>query len=171
MVKAAKRFDEKRGLKFISYAVWWIRQSMVQAISDQTRMVRLPVNKLSSINKINKAVPYLSLKFERKPTDTEIAEYLDLSSNKVIFANEIKKRQVSLNKPLSQANDDEVNLYDLVPTENIPSPDNDIMKESLAANIIRTLSKLTEREAKILIMSFGLGELRILLEGKKAFLE
>lgn len=201
LVKAAKRFDETRGFKFISYAVWWIRQSMVQAISDQTRIVRLPVNRLSSISKIKKAVPYLSQKFEREPTDNEIAEYLDLPSDEVIFANKIKNRQVSFDRPLSQTDDDEINLYDLVPTENIPSPDNDIMKESLATNITRTLCKLTEREATILIMSFGLcgtpcyslndiaikysmsperirqiksiglDKLRILLEGKEAFLE
>lgn len=201
LVKAAKRFDETRGFKFISYAVWWIRQSMIQAISDQTRIVRLPINRLSSINKIKKAIPYLEQEFEREPTDTEIAEYLDLPSDEVILANTIKKRQVSFDMPLSQDNNDEFNLYDMVQTGNIPSPDNDIMKESLATNITRTLSKLSEREATILIMSFGLcgtpayslndialkysmsserirqirsnglGKLKILLEGKEAFLE
>ncbi len=87
LVKAAKRFDETRGFKFISYAVWWIRQSIIQAISDQTRIVRLPLNRLSSINKITKAIPYLEQEFEREPTDTEIAEYLDMTNDEVKLAN------------------------------------------------------------------------------------
>lgn len=201
LVKAAKRFDETRGFKFISYAVWWIRQAMIQAISDQTRIVRLPINRLSSINKIEKAIPYLEQEFEREPTVSEIAEYLDVTSDEVIIANTIKKRQVSFDRPLSPENDDEFSLYDMVQTGNIPSPDDDIMKESLTTNIARTLSKLTEREATILIMSFGLcgtpsyslndialkysmsserirqirsnglSKLRILLKGKEAFLD
>lgn len=201
LVKAAKRFDETRGFKFISYAVWWIRQAMIQAISDQTRIVRLPINRLSSINKIEKAIPYLEQEFEREPTDIEIAEYLDMPSDDVITAKTIKIRHVSFDRPLSQDNENEFTLYDMVQTANIPLPDNDVMKESLTTNIVRTLSKLTEREATILIMSFGLcgtpsyslndialkysmsserirqirstglSKLRILLKGKEAFLD
>ena len=98
LVKAAKRFDETRGFKFISYAVWWIRQSIIQAISEQTRIVRLPLNRISSIIKITKAISCLQQEFEREPTDAEIAEYLDLTREEVVLANDIKKRQVSLLK-------------------------------------------------------------------------
>ena len=156
LVKAAKKFDETRGFKFISYAVWWIRQSIIQAISDQTRIVRLPLNRLSSINKITKAIPYLEQEFEREPTDTEIAEYLDCTNDEVKLANDIKKRQVSFDMPLSRDGDNEFSLYDFVQTGNIPSPDNNILKESVVTNIKRALNKLTNREATILIMSFGL---------------
>ena len=156
LVKAAKKFDETRGFKFISYAVWWIRQSIIQAISDQTRIVRLPLNRLSSINKITKAIPYLEQEFEREPTDDEIAGYLDLTNDEVKLANDIKKRQVSFDKPLLNDGDNEFSLYDIVQTGNIPSPDSNTMTESLITNIKRALSKLTKREAAILTMSFGL---------------
>ncbi|HUS86016.1 MAG TPA: RNA polymerase sigma factor RpoD/SigA [Bacteroidales bacterium] len=201
LVKAAKKFDETRGFKFISYAVWWIRQSIIQAISDQTRIVRLPLNRISSINKIRKAIPYLEQEFEREPTDAEIAEYLDLTNDEVKMANDIKKRQVSFDMPLSQDADNDFSLYDFVQTGSIPSPDSNIMKESVVTNINRALEKLTEREATILTMSFGLRsspiyslndialkydmsservrqirsrglyKLKILLKGKYAFLE
>jgi RNA polymerase primary sigma factor len=157
LVKAAKKFDETRGFKFISYAVWWIRQSIIQALSEQTRTVRLPLNRLSSIKKISRAIPYLEQQLEREPTDHEIAEYLELTNDEVRFANDIKKRQISFDMPLSPEGDNEFNLYDLVQTGNIPSPDNKIMHESVMTNIKRALNKLTEREADILIMSYGLG--------------
>ncbi len=156
LVTAAKRFDETRGFKFISYAVWWIRQSIIQAISNQTRIVRLPLNRLSAINKITRAIPYLEQEFEREPTDTEIAEYLDLTNDEVKLSNDMKKRQISFDMPLSRDGDDEFNLYDLIQTGNIPSPDNNLMKESVSTNILRALNKLTKREAAILTMSFGL---------------
>ena len=156
LIKAATRFDEKRGFKFISYAVWWIRQSIIQAISEQTRTVRLPLNRLSSIIKIKKAIAYLEQEFERSPSDVEIAEYLDLSSDEVKVANNIKRRQVSFDMPVSHDGDNEFSLYDLVQTGNIPSPDTDIMTESTVTNINRALQKLTPREAEILTMSFGL---------------
>jgi len=155
LVKAAKIFDETRGFKFISYAVWWIRQSIIQAISDQTRIVRLPLNRLSSINKITKAIPYLEQEFEREPSDDEIAEYLDLTYEEVNKANNIKKRQISFDKPLSN-DDNEFNLYDIVQTGNIPSPDSNSMTESLVINIKRALNKLAKKEAEILTMAFGL---------------
>ena len=156
LLRAAKRFDETRGFKFISYAVWWIRQAILQAISEHTRVVRLPLNRLSSINKISKAIPYLEQEFEREPTDDEIAEYLEMPNNDVSIANKIKNRHISFDKPLSQDGNDEFNLYDLIQTGNIPSPDEDIMRESIVTNINRALTKLTEREANILSMSFGL---------------
>jgi RNA polymerase primary sigma factor len=156
LVKAAKKFDETRGFKFISYAVWWIRQSIIQAISDQTRIVRLPLNRLSSINKITKAIPYLEQEFEREPTDAEIAEYLDLTKDEVKRANDIKKRQVSFDKPILNDGDNEFSLYDFVQTGNIPSPDSNAMTESLVTNIKRALTKLSKREAAILTMTFGL---------------
>jgi len=156
LVKAAKKFDETRGFKFISYAVWWIRQSIIQAISDQTRIVRLPLNRLSSINKITKAIPYLEQEFEREATTAEIAEYLELSSEEVKLANDIKTRQVSFDMPLSNNGDNDFSLYDVVHNEDVPAPDRNSLNESLKTNINRALSKLSKREADILTMSFGL---------------
>jgi RNA polymerase primary sigma factor len=156
LVIAAKKFDETRGFKFISYAVWWIRQSIMQAISNQNRIVRLPVNRLSSINKIAGAIPYLEQKLEREPTEAELASFLDLSNDEVKTANHIKKRQASFDKPISNDSDSEFSLYDLVQTGNIPSPDNNLLQESLSTNISRALNKLTRREAEIITMSYGL---------------
>jgi len=161
LLRAAKRFDETRGFKFISYAVWWIRQAILQAISEHTRVVRLPLNRLSSINKISKAIPYLEQELEREPTDDEIAEYLEMPNNDVNIANKIKNRHISFDKPLSQDGNDEFNLYDLIQTGNIPSPDEDIMRESIVTNINRALGKLSEKEANILSMSFGLSDTAI----------
>ncbi len=157
LIKAAKKFDERRGFKFISYAVWWIRQTIIQAISDQTRIVRLPLNRLSSINKIAKAIPQLEQEFEREPTDDEIAGFLDLAEDDVMLANEIKKRHISFDKPLAQDGNDEFSLYDLIQTGNVPSPDNNLMKESVITNIKRALTKLSNREATVITMSYGLG--------------
>ena len=158
LVRAATRFDETRGFKFISYAVWWIRQAIIQAISEQTRVVRLPLNRLSSIKKISKAIPYLEQELEREPTDSEIAEHLEISNDEVNIANMIKHRQISFDKPLSHDGNDEFNLYEIIQTGNIPSPDDDIMKESTVTNINRALNKLSDREANILSMSFGLSD-------------
>ncbi|MFP4023099.1 MAG: RNA polymerase sigma factor RpoD/SigA [Thiohalospira sp.] len=156
LVIAAKKFDETRGFKFISYAVWWIRQSIMQAISNQNRIVRLPINRLSSINKIAGAIPYLEQKLEREPTEAELASFLDLSNDEVKIANHIKKRQASFDKPISSDSDSEFSLYDLVQTGNVPSPDNNLLQESLTTNISRALNKLTRREAEIITMSYGL---------------
>jgi RNA polymerase primary sigma factor len=155
LVKAAQKFDETRGFKFISYAVWWIRQSIIQAISEQTRIVRLPLNRLSSIKKISRAIPHLEQEFEREPNDDEIATFLDLSENEVKQANYIKKNQISFDMPMSSGESD-FSLYDIVQTENVPSPDSTSMNESLMTNIKRALSKLSVRESEILTMSFGL---------------
>lgn len=156
LIKAAQKFDETRGFKFISYAVWWIRQSIIQAISEQTRVVRLPLNKLSSINKIKKAIPYLEQEFQREPTDAEIAGFLDLPNEEVKIANKIKKRQVSFDKPLALDGDNDFNLYDVVQTDDMPTPDSELMQDSVKINVKRAMNKLSSREENILKMSFGL---------------
>jgi RNA polymerase primary sigma factor len=156
LVKAAKKFDETRGFKFISYAVWWIRQSIIQAISEQNRIVRLPLNKISAIKKISHAIPHLEQELEREPSDLEIAEYLELNEEDVSMVNEIKKTHFSLDSPLSTSEEGGSNLYDVLQTSNVPSPDNIVMRESLSINISRALSKLSEREAYVLMLFFGL---------------
>lgn len=155
LIRAAYRFDATRGFKFISYAVWWIRQSIMQAIANQNRIVRLPVNRLAAIRKIKNAIPYLEQTYEREPSDSEIAEYTDLSREEVKIANTIKNRRVSFDKPLIR-DDNSSSLYDFIQTGNIPAPDHDIMKESLSTDIKRALNKLTEREATVIKMFFGL---------------
>ncbi len=161
LVKAATKFDETKGFKFISYAVWWIRQAITQAISEQTRVVRLPLNRISSISKISKAIPHLEQEFEREPTDSEIADFLHYSDQKVEIANNIKNRHTSFDKPLKTDGDEDSTLLDKVNCNNIPSPDNTLMQESVEQNISRALSKLTQKEAKIITLSFGLGKTRI----------
>jgi RNA polymerase primary sigma factor len=156
LVRAAARFDETRGFKFISYAVWWIRQAIMQAVSEQTRVVRLPLNRLTSIKKISKAIPYLEHELEREPTDAEIADYLEISNEEVDIAKRIKPLQISFDKPLTGEGEDTFNLYEVTQTGNQPSPDEDIMRESMVTDINRALSKLSEREASVLCMSFGL---------------
>jgi RNA polymerase primary sigma factor len=156
LIRAAKRFDETRGFKFISYAVWWIRQAMIQAISEQTRVVRLPLNRISSINKIARAIPYLEQELERDPTNAEIAEYLEMSDEEVDIANHLKSRQISFDKPLSHEGNDDFSLHEIMQTGEIPSPDNSMIEESLVINLSRVLAKLSDREASILFMSFGL---------------
>jgi RNA polymerase primary sigma factor len=156
LVKAASKFDETRGFKFISYAVWWIRQSIIQAISEQTRIVRLPLNRLSSINKISKAIPYLEQQFEREPTNEELADFLEIKEEDVKRANDVKKRQVSFDKPLSQDGSSETNLYEVVQNSNTPSPDTSVIQESTEFNINRALKKLTPKEAEIISLTFGL---------------
>ncbi len=159
LVKAATRFDETRGFKFISYAVWWIRQSIAQAISDHTRIVRLPLNRLSLINKIRKAVPFLEQELEREPTESEIADFLQLTHEEIQYSNSIQKHEVSFDKPLSSDNEG-FNLYDIIQTEDMPLPDDEIMYESISTNIQRALNKLSKREADVLTMSFGLSRTR-----------
>jgi len=156
LVKAARLFDASRGFKFISYAVWWIRQSIVQAISDQTRIVRLPLNRIAAINKIKKAIPYLEQLYERDPTEDELANFLDIKNENVRTANRIKNRQVSFDVPLGGDKDDSFSLYDTVQNESISPPDRILMNESLMINIRRALAKLNRRESAILNMSFGL---------------
>jgi RNA polymerase primary sigma factor len=161
LVKAANRFDETRGFKFISYAVWWIRQSIIQAISEQTRVVRLPLNRVTNINKIKKALSYLEQQFERDPTDSELAEYMEMSEENISIAKQIRGKQVSLDMPLSPDDKSAGNLYDLIQTDAIPAPDNYLVKESLRIDIKRALTKLSKKEEEILTLSYGLNDNKV----------
>ncbi len=155
LMKAASRFDETRGFKFISYAVWWIRQAILQALAEQSRIVRLPVNKIGSINKINKATIRLEQKYEREPTSLEIAELLKMLPEDVRESIRTNGRTVSMDAPISP--DEDNNMYDVVQSEETASPDKNLIKESLSYEIERALNTLSPREAKILKFYFGLG--------------
>jgi RNA polymerase primary sigma factor len=154
LIKAAQRFDETRGFKFISYAVWWIRQSILQALAEQARIVRLPLNKIGSINKINKAFADLEQKYEREPSVSEIAEVLEMAPNDVKEALKSAGRHVSMDAPITQ--DEETTLYDVILSKDSPSPDKSLLTDSLRKEIERVLSTLTYREANILRLYFGL---------------
>lgn len=162
LVKAAQKFDETRGFKFISYAVWWIRQSIMEAISEHTRIVRLPLNRISSINKISKAIPYLEQQLEREPTNAEIAKYLEFSLEEVETINRIKRNQISFDKPLMHDGESDFSLYDIIQNEDFPTPDNHLMDESVRTNIQRAISKLSSREAGVLTMCYGLNNSTVL---------
>jgi len=154
LIKAAKRFDETRGFKFISYAVWWIRQSILQALAEQSRIVRLPLNKIGSINKINKAYARLEQKFERPPTVEEIANLVELSITEVRESIKNSGRHVSMDAPLVDGED--CNMYDVLRSDESPSPDTELMKDSLRKEIRRALDTLTPREADVITSYFGL---------------
>lgn len=154
LIKAAQRFDETRGFKFISYAVWWIRQSILQALAEQSRIVRLPLNKIGSINKINKAYATLEQEHERAPSAEEISELLDMSETDVKESMKNSGRHVSMDAPLVEGEDS--NLYDVLNTGESPSPDGELMIESLRVEIERALQTLTPREADLIRLYFGL---------------
>lgn len=154
LIKAAQRFDETRGFKFISYAVWWIRQSILQALAEQSRIVRLPLNKIGSINKINKAYATLEQEHERAPSPEEISELLDMSESDVKESMKNSGRHVSMDAPLVEGEDS--NLYDVLNTGESPSPDVELMNESLRIEIERSLQTLTPREADLIRLYFGL---------------
>ncbi len=154
LIKAAQRFDETRGFKFISYAVWWIRQSILQALAEQARIVRLPLNKIGSINKINKTFSELEQKYEREPSIQEISNALELAPEDVKDAIRSSGRHVSMDAPLSEGEDS--NMYDVMLSDNSPSPDIELLNDSLRKEIERALSTLTEREAAIVRLYFGL---------------
>lgn len=156
LIKAAQRFDETRGFKFISYAVWWIRQSILQALAEQSRIVRLPLNKIGSINKINKTYAYLEQANERPPSPEEIAKELDLSLNEVKESLKNSGRHVSMDAPLVVGEDS--NLYDVLRSGESPNPDRELLNESLRVEIERALDTLTPREADVIRLYFGLGE-------------
>ncbi|HIE74021.1 MAG TPA: sigma-70 family RNA polymerase sigma factor [Flavobacteriales bacterium] len=156
LIKAAKRFDETRGFKFISYAVWWIRQSILQALAEQSRIVRLPLNKIGSINKINKAFARLEQEFERPPTAEEIADYVELSITEVKESLKNSGRHVSMDAPLIDGEDS--NMYDVLRSDESPSPDSELMVESLRKEIRRALDTLTPREADVISSYFGLNK-------------
>src|SRR5688572_14897916 len=156
LIKAAQRFDETRGFKFISYAVWWIRQSILQALAEQSRIVRLPLNKIGSINKINKTYAFLEQAHERVPSAEEIAKELDMSVNDVKESMKNSGRHVSMDAPLVEGEDS--NLYDVLRSGESPNPDKDLLHESLRTEIERALETLTPREADVIRLYFGLGD-------------
>ena len=155
LIKAAKRFDETRGFKFISYAVWWIRQSILQALAEQSRIVRLPLNKIGSINKINKTYAFLEQAHERVPSAEEIAKELDMTISDVKESMKNSGRHVSMDAPLVEGEDS--NLYDVLRSGESPNPDRELMHESLRTEIERALETLTPREADVVRLYFGLG--------------
>ncbi len=155
LIKAAKRFDETRGFKFISYAVWWIRQSILQALAEQSRIVRLPLNRVGALNKIGKAFSTLEQEFEREPSASELAEELDMSLFEVADTLKISGRHLSMDAPFAQGEDNR--LLDVIQDERTPLPDFELMKESLSREVERALSTLTDREAEVIRLYFGLG--------------
>ncbi len=154
LIKAARRFDETRGFKFISYAVWWIRQSILQALAEQSRIVRLPLNKIGSINKINKAYSKLEQELERPPSVEELAEELDMSVQDVKESLKNAGRHVSMDAPLVEGEDS--NLYNVLKAGDMPHPDNELMQESLRQEIERALKTLSPREADVIRLYYGL---------------
>ena len=148
LIKAAQRFDETRGFKFISYAVWWIRQSILQALAEQSRIVRLPLNKIGTINKINKAYAYLEQEYEREPRADEIAALLDITEAEVKDSMRNSSRHLSMDASLTQDKDN--NMYDVLKSEDSTPPDRELLYESLRQEINRTIATLPEREADII---------------------
>jgi len=155
LMKAAQRFDETRGFKFISYAVWWIRQAILQSLAEQARIVRLPVNKIGSINRINRAFARLEQEYEREPSSQEIAETLEMIPEEVKEVLKTNGRTVSMDAPINVEEDN--NMYDILQSNDTPSPDRNLINESLAFEIERALSTLSSRESKVLKLYFGLG--------------
>ena len=155
LIKAAQRFDETRGFKFISYAVWWIRQSILQALAEQSRIVRLPLNQVGSLNRIRKESSKLEQKFERPPSTDEIAESLDLPETKVESVLKITTRTVSMDAPLTQ--DEDMSLLDVYVSDDNPTTDRELMKESLAREIQRSLATLTKKERDVINLYYGIG--------------
>lgn len=156
LIKAGKRFDETRGFKFISYAVWWIRQSIMQAIAEQSRIVRLPLNRVGELNKLGKAYRDLEQDYERKPSTEELAQELEMNPDEVANILQIAGRHVSMDAPFMQGEDSKNSLLDVLENDKTPIPDHKLMEESLKHEIERALSTLTEREAKIIKMYFGI---------------
>jgi RNA polymerase primary sigma factor len=155
LIKAAKRFDETRGFKFISYAVWWIRQSILQALAEQSRIVRLPLNRVGALNKIGKELSKLEQEYERVPSAHELAESLEMTVGEVADTLKISGRHHSMAAPIAQGEDNR--LLDVLENEEIPTPDFELMGESLKVEIERALSKLTKREAEVIRLYFGIG--------------
>lgn len=154
LIKAAQRFDETRGFKFISYAVWWIRQSIMQAIAEQSRIVRLPLNRVGSLNKINKTFSDLEQKFQREPSAQELADVLEITADEVTSNLKISSRHVSMDAPF--ANGEESNLLDVLINDNEDTPDSGLMSDSLRREVQRALSTLTQRESEVIESYFGL---------------
>ena len=163
LIKAAQRFDETRGFKFISYAVWWIRQSILQALAEQSRIVRLPLNRVGSLNKISKTFSELEQKYEREPSPEELAEVLDVTTAEVVDTMKISGRHVSMDAPFVQG--EENSLLDVLENDSEETPDSGLMNDSLRREVQRALSTLTQREADVITLYFGLnGEHSMTLE-------
>ncbi len=160
LIKAAQRFDETRGFKFISYAVWWIRQSIMQAIAEHSRIVRLPLNRVGSLGKIGKAYRDLEQEYERKPTTSELAQELDMSADEVAYALQIAGRHVSMDAPLKDGDDSKNSLIDIMANDDQPTPDNTLMRESLKNEVASILSTLSEKEAEVIRLYFGINSER-----------
>jgi len=162
LIKAAEKFDETRGFKFISYAVWWIRQSILQAIAEQSRIVRLPLNQVGSMNKINKMLSKFEQENERRPSIDEISEQIDLPEDKIDAAMQISGRHVSVDAPFVDGEDN--SLLDVLVNDNAPMADRELVKESLQAEITNALQMLNERERNIIRAFYGIGEPELTLE-------
>jgi len=154
LIKAAKRFDEKRGFKFISYAVWWIRQSIMQALAEQSRIVRLPLNRVGSLSKISKTFSDLEQKFQREPSTEEVAEVIGVTTDEVLANLKVSGRHVSVDAPFSQGEDG--SLLDVLSDANESNPEKQLMADSLTQEVQRALSTLTAREADVIRLYFGL---------------
>lgn len=163
LIKAAEKFDETRGFKFISYAVWWIRQSILQAIAEQSRIVRLPLNQVGSVNKINRELNKFEQENERKPSVEEMADLVDLPEDKVADAMQISTRHVSMDAPFS-SEDEGNSLLDILPNTDTPMADNELVKQSLREEIGRFLDLLNDRERKVVKAFFGIGTHEMTLE-------
>lgn len=157
LIKAAQRFDETRGFKFISYAVWWIRQSIMQALAEQSRIVRLPLNKIGSISKVNKAYAKLEQEYEREPTTDEIAIHLEVSEDEVNETLKINGRHISMDAPIGAGDDTSTNMYDVIANRDSPAPETALIRDSLRNEIERALTGLTLREADVIRFYYGLG--------------
>jgi RNA polymerase primary sigma factor len=156
LIKAAQRFDETKGFKFISYAVWWIRQSILQAIAEQSRMVRLPLNQIGAVNKVKKALSKLEQVYQREPSPEEISEVVELSRDQIADALKVNNRPISMDAPLDN-NEDSNSLLDIMENIDTPSADSQLLSESLSEDINRSLSTLSKREGEIIKMFFGIG--------------
>jgi RNA polymerase primary sigma factor len=154
LIKAGQRFDETRGFKFISYAVWWIRQSIIQALAEQSRIVRLPLNRIGSLTKISRTFSDLEQKFQREPSPEELAVELDLSTQEVINTLKVSGRHVSMDAPFAQS--EEGSLMDVLTNENEETPDSKLIQDSLKREVARALATLTYRESEVISFYFGL---------------
>jgi RNA polymerase primary sigma factor len=157
LIKAAQRFDETRGFKFISYAVWWVRQGIMQAIADQSRVVRLPLNRVSELTKISNAYRVFEKEYDRKPSTEELAKILDMTTYNVSYALQMYGRHISMDAPLKSGDENKNSLMDVLPNDNQPLPDKDLMKESLKNELANALSILSKREIEVIKLSFGIG--------------
>lgn len=162
LIKAAEKFDETRGFKFISYAVWWIRQSILQALAEQSRIVRLPLNQVGSLNKISKALQHFEQQHQRKPSAEELAEELDIPVEKIAETLKMSGRHISVDAPFVEGEDN--SLIDVMVNEDSPNADRGLINESLSKEIDRALSTLTDREAEIVRKFFGIGVQEMTLE-------